>query len=125
MNWRSEAAEVLRAYHARRASVQSMALEISRLGMNSSSGDDRLNQMVMKAALTQSCRETQLWLQAVENALEALTEQERRLLTDLFICPKWGNVKQLQEQTGYTRSTLYRKRDMVLRKFALAMYGKD
>ena len=65
----------------------------------------------------------QLRISAAENALDALDQQERLILTLCYIRPKRGNLERLMEALGVEKTRIYEKRNAALRKFALAWAG--
>ena len=65
----------------------------------------------------------QLRISAAENALDAMDQQERLILTLCYIRPKRGNLERLMEALGVEKTRIYEKRNAALRKFALAWAG--
>lgn len=131
LNWKGSAVEMLSSYNARVQSLDSLDLQLQRLEqalrdirMAHREDDQVLDNMVKRLELSQARRDAKLCIRLTENALEVLTEQEQQLLKQLYISPRWGNLRELEIDTGMTRSTLYRKRDQALRKFTVALYGK-
>lgn len=131
LNWKGSAVEMLSSYNARVQSLDSLDLQLQRLEQElldvrklRAEDDWALNNMVKRLELSQARRDAKLCIRLTENALGVLTSQEQQLLKQLYISPGWGNLRKLEEHTGMTRSTLYRKRDQALRKFTVALYGK-
>lgn len=135
LNWRTEALETLTLHNARKQSLQSIETEINRLELElmdirrassaeSVRDEQTLNNLVKRGELSRARMEAELWIRATEDALAALTPQEKQLLEQLYISPRWGSVCQLVRQTGYAKTTIYRKRNNALRKFTVALYGK-
>ena len=65
----------------------------------------------------------ELRLEAAENALDALPEEEKLILTLCYVRPKRGNLERLMEALGVEKTRIYEKRNAALRKFALAWAG--
>jgi len=59
----------------------------------------------------------------VEQALSILNPEERLLLYRFFIQPTGHILDQLRMELGVEQSTLYRRRDKALHKFAAAVFG--
>ena len=55
---------------------------------------------------------------AVERALEQLSEEEQRILELTMIVPGNGNLERLCQEIGVEKSTIYRRRDKALARFA-------
>lgn len=141
MNWKNEAIEKLESYGAMRQSIQSIVLEIKRLELEadairsacanspavmggSGRREDRLlNNIVQRQELQRSLDLAKIWLETTDQALGSLRQEEKQLLEQMYMSPKWGNVNQLSMDIGLARGTIYRKRDEALRKFTLALYG--
>ena len=140
MNWKLEAKEKLQSYPTRRASVQSLKNELRRLeyeaeGLKSptlgesvqlshSAQDDRIvTNLVHRKELEQRLRETELWLETVDGALSALTEQERLILRRMYMEGGRGNLDRLCQELELEKSMVYRRRDAALERFTSALYG--
>lgn len=65
----------------------------------------------------------ELRLEAAENALDALPQEEKLILTLCYVRPKRGNLERLMEALGVEKTRIYEKRNAALRKFALAWAG--
>ena len=65
----------------------------------------------------------ELRLEAAENALDALPQEEKLILTLCYVRPKRGNLERLMEALGVEKTRIYEKRNAALRKFALAGAG--
>lgn len=142
MNWREEAAEKLRRYSAMEKAVKNISQEISRLQLESTAlrsprldglgvrggGGDRedalLNNIVRRQELKRTHRGAKLWVGMTARALEALTEEERLILSSLYIYPVRGALDDLCEKLQVEKSSIYRKRDKALERFTLALYGE-
>ena len=65
----------------------------------------------------------QLRIAAVENALDALHQEEKLILTLCYVRPKRGNLERLMEALGVEKTRIYDRRNAALRNFALAWAG--
>lgn len=66
----------------------------------------------------------ELRVASVENALEALSYEDRLLLTLCYVRPKRGNLERLMEALGVEKTRIYEKRNAALRSFGLALTGE-
>lgn len=62
--------------------------------------------------------------QQVEQALSALSPEERTILQMMDICPKRGNTEKLCNMLDCETSTIYRWRNSALCKVYHQLYGK-
>ena len=53
------------------------------------------------------------------------TPEEKLVLQRFYLSPERGSVERLCMELGVEQSSVYRKRDKALHKFALALYGQD
>lgn len=142
MNWKNEAIDRLKDYTARKNALGCLEEEIRRLevraeGLKSglteeqrvkSSGyqqDALLSNLVGRQELERQRRWAELWVSAVDHAMECLSEEERLVLKRLFVEPGKGNVDRLCEELMVEKATVYRRRDEALRHFTIAMYGAE
>ena len=126
MNWKQEAIGILEKHSAKKQALVSMSLELERLSRSvpcSRTQNQRLAHMVTEQILHQNYQQTALLVKRTECALDALTATERQLLEMLYILPRRGNQKMLMHIQGICKSTLYRRRDLALQKFTVALYG--
>ena len=141
MNWKAEAMEKLRSYETMRLALVNLPREIDRLeaeftgiGAQRFTGrvtakdqrsreENMLNNIVKRQELQWSLDQAKLWMESVTGALEALEPEEKKILQQLYIAPKDGGMEQLCTKLCLEKSSIYRKRDIALRKFTLAMYG--
>ena len=141
MNWKQEAAERLQRYEPMVRALQNIPMEMVRLEEDvkqlrsrgselegicttPSRGDGRLvDNIVMRQELKRVYEDACMWVEITDNALEALTNEEKLVLFHLYVRPQRGAVDQLCEQLGLEQSSVYRKRDIALWRFTLAMYG--
>ena len=59
----------------------------------------------------------------VEGGLSVLDDEERLVLDRFYIHRAKGNVGELCERLNVEQATVYRKRDIALRRFTIALYG--
>ena len=77
-----------------------------------------------RQALRQSLKRTRQQVQLLEEALQVLTPEERIVAELMLICPQRGNVQRLCEILQVEQSSVYRRRDRVLKKAAIALFGE-
>ena len=143
MNWRGEAVEKLRKYDAMCRSLQNIPLEVKRLevdarairgartdgtpvkGGGSGRDDALINNIAHRQELTWALEQAKYWVDITRRGLETLTPEEKLVLQRFYLTPEQGSVQRLCMELGVEQSSIYRKRDKALRKFALALYGQD
>ena len=140
MNWRGEAVEKLRKYDAMCRSLQNIPLEVKRLevdarairgartdgtpvkGGGSGREDALINNIAHRQELTWALEQAKYWVDITRRGLETLTPEEKLVLQRFYLTPEQGSVQRLCMELGVEQSSIYRKRDKALRKFALAFY---
>ena len=143
MNWRGEAVEKLRKYDAMCRSLQNIPLEVKRLevdarairgartdgtpvkGGGSGREDALINNIAHRQELTWALEQAKYWVDITRRGLETLTPEEKLVLQRFYLTPEQRGVQRLCMELGVEQSSIYRKRDKALRKFALALYGQD
>lgn len=144
MNWKSEAIEKLRDYEAHRQALDSIPLELERLGAAytgiraakldgtptaQGSGNRRedamLSNIVHRDELKRRLKEARLWVTQVDKALAVLDDDERLVLDRFYIHRTKGSIGELCERLNLEKSAVYRRRDEALRRFTLALYGVE
>lgn len=140
MNWKDAAIDKLKAYEPRRKALETIPLELERLQSafarirsaaadvtpvsgGSPREDAILSNIVQRDELKQRLKEARLWIAAVDKALEALDDDDRRTLDRCFIHRVKGSIGLLCEELCIETATVYRRRDSALRRFTLAFYG--
>lgn len=141
MNWKNEAMDRLRQYDAVRLALRNIPQEIQRLEAASTaiagartdgcailSGGSRreeavLDNLMSRQELQWQLEQTQSWLSCMDRALSFLTGEEKLVLQRFYIHPEKGSVERLCSELGVESSSVYRKRDKALRRFATALYG--
>lgn len=142
MRWDIEATAKLREYTARKAAIVSLPLEIKRLeadygrirsasadgtpvhGGGSTREDMLLSNICLREELAQQLADTQAWLEIVDRALAALTDDERLVLDRFYINPHKGSVERLCDELSLERAGVYKRKDKALRHFTVVLYGK-
>lgn len=141
MNWKSEAMEKLRRYDAMRQASCNIPQEIRRLqiaaravkGANpeetaiQGAGGQRENQLldnlVHRQELQWTLDQTKCWLDVTDRALKTLSKEEKLILQRLYIYPEKGALERLCQELELEQSSVYRRRDRALQRFAIALYG--
>ena len=141
MNWKTEAKEKLRRYDAMRLATVNIPQELQRLEIDAQSirsartdatpvsgGGNRreealLNNILHRQELAWTLQQAQAWLQLTDRALTALTQEEKQILTRLYIYPKKGGLERLCHELDMETSSIYRHRDHALKRFTMALYG--
>lgn len=141
MNWKAEAKEKLQRYDAMRLATINIPQELERLELDAQSiraartdspavngGGNRreealLNNLIHRQELAWTLQQAQMWLQATDRALTALTNEEKAILHRLYIYPEKGGLERLCKELEMESSSIYRRRDKALKHFTLAFYG--
>ena len=63
------------------------------------------------------------WITRVERGLAVLNDDERKILDRFYIIAEKSAADRLAEDLQCDIKTVYRRKDVALRKFTLAMYG--
>ncbi len=141
MDWKVEAEEKLRRYNAMCAAVASIPQEIRRLqiasyslgspGAEPSGGSKKirgreermLNNMAHRQELKWRLEQAKQWLEVTERAMRCLNADERQILEQLYIRQDKGGLDYLCRELGLEKSSVYRRREQALNRFATALYG--
>lgn len=140
MNWQKEAIDDLNKYLPRKNSIISMKEKIKELqareeslksasdstpvqGGASKREDMILNCIVECDRLKDNITAISRWLYLVEKGLATLTEDERTVLDKFYISRPTRHVDRLCEELHSEKSTIYRIKDIALKKFTISMYG--
>ena len=142
MNWKQEAIDRLRSYTVRRRALttipqQMEEVQIRRRGIRAATVDGTavrgggsgrenmlLDSMVYQEELERRLEMTKQWVSAVEQALAALSPEERLVLDRFYIHPAKGNVERLCEELNIENPPgVYKRKDRALRRFTMALYG--
>ena len=141
MNWQNFAVDRLRDYRARALAVETIPdrirlLELEFQGIRAASTDRvpsrsgasrRDDALVSNIAAREELkrnyaiarRETAL----TRKGLDALSEQERRVLEGFYVDRQRGHVERLCEELCVEKSKIYQIKDDALRKFTMACYA--
>ena len=141
MDWKKEAADILRKYGHLRFSLDNIKERIRLLdktltqlsktdlseriwyqGKDTSVSDVRLSLLVSKAELKKVYDRTLKQVRQMEKVVEGLDENELKTLTRFYIEPTEGGVEQLMEELGCEKSKLYRIKDKALVSFVKGLY---
>lgn len=142
MDYRREMIENLRNFAAKKASLDYTATELKRLnaemtriqsatkdGTPVSGGtnhrEDRLVNLIMAKMEIEAIRkETEAWVLNLERALSTLDDEDYRILDVLYIHPVHHGVEKLCDELGCAEeSTIYRRKNRLLRRLTLLFYG--
>lgn len=139
MNWKREAAELLKNYGALKESLVTLEEQISHLesdykslksaradgtpvkGGGNGREDALINNIMLREELRKNLEAARLKVGQVERALDRLNDTERHVLSGFYI-HKVGRER-MCEELHIEMSTLYRVRDATLRRFTLMTYG--
>ena len=141
MNWKTEAKEKLRRYDAMRLATINIPQEMHRLEIDAQSirssrtdatpvqggGSKReealLNNILHRQELAWTLEQAQAWIRITDRALTCLTNQEKQILTRLYIYPEKGGLERLCKELNMETSSVYRHREQALKRFTMALYG--
>lgn len=142
MDWRAEAIEKLKGYEARRQALEEIPLELERLeaastgirsakldgmpraGSSASSREDAMiSNITRRDGLKRKLKEARLWVEIVDGGLSILDDEDRLTLDLCFIHKVKGSIDDLCERLCVEKSAAYRRRDLALNRFTLALYG--
>ncbi len=142
MRWDLEAIAKLREYTARTAALTTLPMEIKRLeedcgrirsatadgtpvhGGGNIREDMLLSNICLREELAKQFADTKAWLEIVDHALTALTEDERLVLDRFYINPHKGSIDRLCGELCVEKAGVYKRKDKALRHFTVALYGK-
>ncbi len=132
MDWRKIAAEDLRQYPYLKAGykhnedrIRDLDERIARLTTSGiAADDDRIIECVTnRDKLKLSNGAIAPLVKPVEDSLKLLSENERCVLTRMYINNEKKALDRLCEELCYEKSRIYQIRNEALRKFTVAMYG--
>lgn len=141
MDWKREAAEKLKCYEMKKGSLERTEQELLRLeeafrrirsarpdreplkGGGSRYEEQLVDNIAQRGELRQARREVARWVHTMEGALEALEEEERRILDRFFIHRTQESVELLCQELCLERSRVYERKEKALKRFTLALYG--
>lgn len=141
MNWKYEAIDKLKQYEAKKQSLESIPLEIARLGSvmksirsatadgtpvqggGSGREDMMLSNIVQREELERSLEQAQKWVDLVDAGLDILSEEERLILDRFYIHSERGAADRLAGDLHMDVKTVYKRKDDALRRFTISLYG--
>lgn len=142
MNWKDAAVEKLERLNAMRQAVRNIPEEMCRLEIDAQcirgaamekSGvkacgekkkeDALLSNFIRRQELKWNLKQAKIWLQTVHDAMKILTPEEVLILNRLIVNPERKGLERLCMELGVEQSSIYRRRDKALRRFAIALYG--
>ena len=141
VNWKYHCIDELKCHRYKVHSLETLPEDISRCkdqmdGIRSATSDSTpvkgggcgredylINAIAKKDSLTVTLKDVKYDVEAVEKALELLTDEQRRILELFFIRREWGYKERLCNELNISLSELYRRKDEALRLYALSRYG--
>lgn len=135
------AVEKLRLYEPKKAALKNLPLEIRRLesemrSIRSASADGTpvsgggsgreemlLSNILRREELERALKQTQDWVDQVEGALEALSQEERDILDRFYIHPTLGVADALAAELLIDVKTVYKRRGTAVWRFCHALCG--
>lgn len=142
MDWKKEAQSKLENYPSSRRAIHTMALELHRLELeqeglksprldgsrvrgNTHDREDRmLSNMALRHELRLRMEAMEVWVRAVESALQGLDQEDQLVLRRFYLEPGGQVAEDLCEKLCVERAAVYRRRDRALRRFAREFYGE-
>lgn len=142
LNWSVFAVQKLRDYEDRKTAVENITEQIKALesrytairsattdgtpvqGGNENKREEMLiHNISTREELKNNLDIIQREIEVTEKALATLTEEEKLILTRFFILRQKGYVERLCDELYISKTGLYNKKDVALKKFTLACYG--
>ena len=142
MDWKKISIERLKDYNARKQSLDSITEQIHTLesdivairaartdgipiqGGNGNRREEMLiNNIAMREELQNNYEIAEREIEITEKGLNALTEEQKRVLYKFFIARSPGHVEALCDELCMEKSRVYAIKDIALKKFAVACYG--
>ena len=143
MDWKKEAIEDLSRYQMMKVGLRNLNEELQALEQTSADapaafrrepvvqGGKRaadeavLHRIVRRDRLSASRDALRATLRRMDRALRMLSDEERNVLTHFYIERTPGAAQLLCEQLCYEQAHIYRIKDAALKKFTIAMYGRE
>lgn len=137
MDWKTIVTDKLKDFGALKCAVEGIPIEMYLIdydiektrsavsnGLPAEAVEDiQLSRRVMRKELERALVQAQQRVDDVEKALNALDPTDRDILDKLYILPETISISRLSKEMCMAVSTMYRKRDVALRKFTISMYG--
>lgn len=135
MDWKTVAIDSLEMYNAKKNAINSIPCEVQLLdcdikktaeaieiGLPAGSVEDiQLSRRIMQKKLEKNLATTRKVIGDIQHALSGLSDEEYCILDRLYI-QKERTMESLGVELGYSKATMYRKRDAALRKYAVKLY---
>lgn len=139
MDWKKIVIETLEDHGPRKCATEGIPIELHLIdcemeitrkavanGLAAEAVEDiQLFRIMMKRELEWALIQAKQRVAEVEKALNMLDPAERIVLDKLYIQPEAISISRLSKEMCMAVSTMYRKRDVALRKFAIAMYDTE
>nr|DAP82314.1 MAG TPA: Protein of unknown function (DUF722) [Caudoviricetes sp.] len=141
MRWDVEAIAKLREYTVRKAALDNLPAEIERLeqeygrirsattdgtpvrGGGNAREDMLLSNICLREELKLRLADTQEWIATMDNALAALTDEERLVLDRFYINPHKGSIDRLCGELNMELAGVYKRKGKALRRLTIILYG--
>ncbi len=141
MNWKKEAEQRLRNYGVRRRALVTLPQQIAQIrsqredirssrtdGTPVTGGGSRresylVGSIAYQQELERQLREIHTSLAGIQEALEALSQEDQLILDRFYINPMSGGADRLCEELNVERSSVYRRKERALRRFTMAFFG--
>ncbi len=141
MRWDLEAITKLREYTVRKAALDNLPAEIERLeqeygrirsattdgtpvrGGGNAREDMLLSNICLREELKLRLADTQEWIATMDNALAALTDEERLVLDRFYINPHKGSIDRLCGELNMELAGVYKRKGKALRRLTVILYG--
>ncbi len=141
MNWKSEAINDLILYGKRKDFLDNVDDQLMYLdndfvalkgcvtdsesidGGTSKSEDHLINNIIKRDKLNKNKELAIQFVNSIESALNALTQQQRDVLTEVYIDRSKGHIERLMERYHVERTKAYSLRNEALREFTILRSG--
>ena len=142
LNWCVFSIQRLRDYESRKQAVESLKEQICSLedkftairsattdstpvqGGNDNKREEMLiNNIATRDELKNNLKIAKHEIAITEKGLEALTEDEKKILHRFYISRSKGYVERLCDELFISKTELYRQKDEALKKFTMVCYG--
>lgn len=141
MDWKTVAIEKLKQYEDKRQSLETIPLQIAEIestmtsirsgssiapvsgGKSTGREDMLLSCIVQRDELQRNLECSKLWIEYVDRGLSVLDLEQRRVLERFYITGSRGAAEDLATELMADVKTIYKWKDVALRKFTIALYG--
>ena len=127
ISWKQDMADRLRLISALQAAREGIPLQLKALEAQLPEADGPCREGLTQRCdqLRQTLAQVELRLEQILQALGALNPEERLILHRFYVCRDRGWLESLCVDLGIERSSVYRRKDKALAKFALALLGRQ